>query len=72
MLPWIYRIPRVPVYELGYCMDHFQYNLAIIFIKGSLCQLLLKYIIMEFIQSQASMDISSSTYECPYVNEDNA
>jgi len=26
--------------------------------------------IMEFIQSNASMDISSSTYVCPFVTED--
>jgi len=33
---------------------------------------LVKDIIMEFIQCKASMDISSYTYECQYVHEDNS
>jgi len=33
---------------------------------------LVKDMIMEFIQCKASMDLSSSTYECQYVNEDSS
>jgi len=29
-----------------------------------------KDMVVEFIQSKKAMDISSSTYECQYVNED--
>jgi hypothetical protein len=32
--------------------------------------ILVKYMIMEFIQSKESIDISSSTYESQYVKED--
>jgi len=33
---------------------------------------LVRDMIMEFIQFKASMDISSSTYECQYVHEDSS
>jgi hypothetical protein len=32
--------------------------------------ILFMYVIMEFIQSKESMDISASTYECQYEKED--
>ena len=56
---------------MRYCMDYFEYNWSIISIK-KFALTLVNDMIMDFIQSNASMDISSSTYVCPYVNGDTA